>query len=73
MPLRTLIVNGTGPEPLTPAATMRASNRGFSGMALPPPWRVTFGTGHPKFMSMWCTPASTSERAISSTSRGSVA
>jgi hypothetical protein len=42
-------------------------------MALPPPDRVTFGTGQPKFMSRWSTPESARLRAISPASCGSEA
>jgi hypothetical protein len=31
---------------------MLRSRFGFTGIAAPPPRRVTFGTGQPKFMSM---------------------
>src|SRR5205823_5645933 len=47
MPLRTFTVTGTLPAPRTAARTRRAISRGFSGIALPPPWRVIFGAGHP--------------------------
>jgi hypothetical protein len=68
--LRTLIT-GTPPAPAT-RRTRRASRRGFQVSAAPPPVRVTFGTGQPKFMSMCSTPSATSARAISPTSTGSV-
>ena len=66
------MVTGTAPAFRTAAPTRRASRRGFTGMALPPPTRVTLRTGHPKFMSTCSTPSSTSARTISPTSRGSV-
>jgi len=56
----------------TAARTRRAISRGFSGIALPPPWRVIFGAGQPKLMSMWCTPSPASRRAISPTTSGSL-
>src|SRR5690606_23841076 len=33
--------------------TMSRNRSDFHGSAAPPPLRVTFGTGQPKFMSMW--------------------
>src|SRR5213076_1777391 len=50
MPLRTFTVTGTPPAPRTAAPTRRAISRGFTGIALPPPWRVIFGAGQPKLM-----------------------
>jgi hypothetical protein len=53
MPNRILIVTGTPSAASTAARTIRANSRRRHGRAAPPPLRVTFGTGHPKFMSMW--------------------
>ncbi len=72
MPLRTFTVTGTPPAPRTAAPTRRAISRGFSGIALPPPWRVIFGAGQPKLMSTWCTPSPASRCAISRTTSGSL-
>ena len=52
MPLRNLMVTGTLPAFCTAARTMLRSSLGLSGMAAPPPLRVTLRTGQPKFMSM---------------------
>ncbi|SRX84033.1 hypothetical protein MPP7335_05822 [Mycolicibacterium parafortuitum] len=38
---------------LTAAATIWPNSLRLYGSAAPPPRRVTFGTGQPKFMSMW--------------------
>ena len=58
MPIRNLIVTGTGPAFATTARTSRASSRGRAGSAEPPPDAVTLRTGQPKFMSMWSAPHS---------------
>ena len=53
MPLRIFTDTGTRPSAASTAALTIDANRSFfHGRALPPPLRVTFGTGHPKFMSM---------------------
>ena len=68
MPMRNLIVTGISPAFCTAARTMFASSRGFAGIAEPPPFRVTLGTGQPKFMSMWSTcPSPTSHFTASPT------
>ena len=55
MPLRILTVTGipAGAAASTAARTIRAKSRRRHGSAEPPPLRVTFGTGQPKFRSMW--------------------
>ena len=68
MPMRNLIVTGTGPAAATAAATMRRRSRGLSGIAAPPPLLVTLRTGQPKFMSTWSTrPSPTRMRTASPT------
>jgi hypothetical protein len=74
MPLRIFTVTGT-PEGLaasTAADTIRANSRRRHGSAAPPPLRVTFGTGQPKFMSMWsASPLSATIRTAAATVAGS--
>ncbi len=55
MPLRIFTVTGipAGAAASTAAVTIRRNRCRFHGSAEPPPRRVTFGTGHPKFKSMW--------------------
>ena len=50
--------DGDGPAAATAARTMSRSSVRCTGSAEPPPLRVTLGTGHPKFMSTWSTPTS---------------
>ncbi len=60
MPLRVFIVTGTsyGVAAATACSRISPSSPRFHGSAPPPPLRVTFGTGQPKFRSMWATPYS---------------
>ncbi len=60
------MVTGTSPEFFTAARTMSRSSSGRAGMAEPPPLRVTFRTGQPKFMSMWSTRPSPTRRLTAS-------
>ncbi len=55
MPLRILTVTGTSnfDASRTAARTMSRNRSRFQGSTAPPPLRVTFATGQPKFMSMW--------------------
>ncbi len=53
MPLRIFMVTGRSPAPLTASRRMARSRFRLYGRAEPPPLRVTFGTGQPKFRSMW--------------------
>ncbi len=53
MPLRILTVSGMSPAARTVCVTMSRNSPSFQGSAAPPPLRVTLGTGHPKFRSMW--------------------
>ncbi len=53
MPLRILTVSGMSPAARTAPSTMSRNRPLFHGSAAPPPLRVTLGTGHPKFRSMW--------------------
>ncbi len=54
MPLRIFTVTGTpwGCAARTDSETIAVNRSRFHGRADPPPLRVTFGTGHPKFRSM---------------------
>ena len=53
MPMRVFTVTGTsGPAASTAALTIRVNSSVFHGRTPPPPRRVTFGTGQPKFRSM---------------------
>ena len=54
------------PRRATAARTIARSRFGFSGIAAPPPRRVTLRTGQPKFRSRWSTcPSPTSQRTAS--------
>jgi hypothetical protein len=53
MPLRILMVRGSSPAAFTALSTISRNSPSFQGSAAPPPLRVTLGTGHPKFRSMW--------------------
>ena len=55
MPRRIFTVTGMSlfEASVTAALTIEANSSDFHGRAEPPPRRVTFGTGQPKFMSMW--------------------
>ncbi len=71
--MRNFTVTGTGPAAATAVRTISRSSARRTGRAEPPPLRVTFGTGQPKFMSTWSTPWSpTSVRTASPSVRGSV-
>ncbi len=68
IPIRNLIVTGTGPAASTAARTIARNSFGLSGIAAPPPLLVTLRTGQPKFMSRWSTRRSpTSSRTASPT------
>ena len=69
MPTRNFTVNGApyGSAAATDAATMSANSRRLYGNAAPPPLRVTFATGQPKFASTWS--ARPSPRTILTASR----
>ena len=73
MPVRILTVTGTRPSAAwTAAETMAANSRRLYGRALPPPLRVTLGTGQPKFRSTWSARSSwTTMRTADPTTRGS--
>ena len=72
MPLRIFTVTGIGPAARTVASTIERNSSSFHGRAAPPPLRVTFGTGHPKFMSMWSvSPSPTRNRVASAAVAGS--
>ena len=62
MPLRILIVRGSGPAARTARSTISRKRSSFHGSAEPPPLRVTFGTGQPKLRSTWS--ARSSSRSI---------
>jgi hypothetical protein len=55
--MRNLMVTGTwyGAAAATAPRRMARSRLGLAGTAAPPPLRVTFAAGQPKFMSMWST------------------
>ena len=54
MPVRIFTETGTRPAAASTAATTMLRNRSrFQGRALPPPLRVTLGTGQPKLRSTW--------------------
>ncbi len=53
MPLRIFMVTGSPPALPTASGRIARSRCRLYGSAEPPPWRVTFGTGQPKFRSMW--------------------
>ena len=53
MPLRILTVSGMSPAARAARSTISRNSPSFHGSAAPPPLRVTFGTGQPKFRSMW--------------------
>lgn len=53
MPLRIFIVTGRSPAPETASRRIARSRCRLYGRAEPPPFLVTFGTGHPKLRSMW--------------------
>jgi len=64
---------GTAVLNVTAARTMARNSFGLAGTAAPPPRRVTFAAGHPKFMSMWSTrPSAQSLRTASPTVTGSL-
>ncbi len=73
MPLRILTDTGTRPSAAAMASWTMLRNRSrFQGRALPPPLRVTFGTGQPKLRSMWSArSSSTSSRTAAATVAGS--
>ena len=74
MPLRIFTVTGmpAGRAARTAASTIRPNRRRRHGRAAPPPLRVTFGTGQPKFMSMWSArPSSAIMRTAAATVAGS--
>ncbi len=52
MPLRIFTVSGLSPAAATARSTISRNSEVFQGSAAPPPRRVTFGTGQPKFRSM---------------------
>lgn len=52
MPLRIFIVTGRVPAFATASRRIERSRFRLYGSAEPPPLRVTFGTGQPKFRSM---------------------
>ncbi len=73
IPIRIFIVTGIRPSAARTAARRmsRSSPRRY-GSAAPPPFRVTFGTGQPKFRSTWSALSSaTSIRTASATTGGS--
>ena len=54
IPLRIFTDTGTFPSAAsTTRSTISRKRSRFHGNALPPPLRVTLGTGQPKFMSIW--------------------
>ena len=74
MPLRILIVSGmpAGAAASTACRTIRPNSRRRHGRALPPPRRVTLGTGQPKFRSMWSAqPSSATIRTAAAVTSGS--
>ncbi|CAB5036923.1 unannotated protein [freshwater metagenome] len=54
MPIRIFTVTGipNGFADFTTDSTIAENNLRLKGSAAPPPFRVTFGTGQPKFKSM---------------------
>ena len=69
--MRIFTVTGTGPRPCardasadaaTASRTIARNSPRFHGSALPPPLRVTFGTGQPKFRSTWSARSSATSR-----------
>ena len=75
MPMRNLQVTGTpnGSAAATAAAMMARVRLRFTGTAAPPPLRVTFVAGQPKFMSMWSAAScSHSARTARPTNSGSL-
>ena len=73
MPTRIFTVTGRRRRQLrTAAETMSANSSMRHGSAEPPPLRVTFGTGQPKFRSTWSArSSSTIMRTAAPTTSGS--
>jgi hypothetical protein len=72
MPMRIFAVTGTPAAARTALVTMSANSPMRHGSAEPPPLRVTFGTGQPKFRSMWSARSSvTIIRTAAATTSGS--